>query len=807
MAKKQHAKGRLDKYYYMAKEQGYRARSAFKLIQLNKKFQFLEQSKVVVDLCAAPGGWLQVCAKYMPQQSLIVGVDLVPIKPVAGVTTFVDDITTGSCRSTLKSELKGWKADVFLHDGAPNVGTSWLQDAFTQAELTLSALKLSTEFLVAGGTFVTKVFRSKDYNKLLWLFQQLFDRVEATKPASSRNVSAEIFVVCRGFKAPKRIDPKLLDPRWALKEVDAMDSEHMDAKQLQERQGAMLNDLFHPEKRRRQREGYADGQYTLHTVQPVDAFIQSSDYLGILARSNQLSLLSSECQDETLLSRIITSALTTEEIREYLSDLKVLGKKEFKQLIRWRESMRFMLGLQSAKQTAAVTEEQQDKPVDEDDIEAVLLREEESLVAKQRRAKKKQRERKAKLLLRLRLGMETPDEIGLDAGYQGLEAFPEFDDQDEHYSSNSSSSSDDDGSDSDNEVKKVDRLEADLDLLYEAYQQRKIERNPTLKVKKAKEEKNKLKQEFDEWYGVAYDKQNGLDETAQDTNGDSSCTSDDENEGNSPDMSRKAKIFFDNPIFNVVNNSLFDKEMVDANPSDSEEDNQEEKRTKNKRQKMMKAFDDDDEEVLVKQHIPTRNTETNDSDIDDFVLDTAEKYSLAQRMLTASGKRDLIDDAFNRYAFNEAADELPHWFVQDEDRHNKPSMPVTKEAVEIIKQKQRALDARPIKKVAEAKFRKQMRLQRRMAKSAKKAEGVLENDNDEQTDKSKLEAIAKLMQKAKAKPRQSEKPKLVVAKGMNRGQKGRPKGVKGRYKMVDSRMKKELRADKRTAAASKKRRR
>ena len=239
---KKNSKGRLDRYYYLAKEKGYRARSSFKIIQINEKFgHFLEKSKVVIDLCAAPGSWCQVASQLCPVNSLIIGVDIVPIKPLPNCITFQSDITTEDCRSKLRGHMKTWKADTVLHDGAPNVGLGWVQDAFTQSQLTLQALKLAVENLIVGGTFVTKIFRSRDYNNLMWVFQQLFDKVEATKPPSSRNVSAEIFVVCRGFKAPKKLDPRLLDPREVFEELNGKKSVNNEEK------------VFNPEKKRRQR--------------------------------------------------------------------------------------------------------------------------------------------------------------------------------------------------------------------------------------------------------------------------------------------------------------------------------------------------------------------------------------------------------------------------------------------------------------------------------------------------------------------------------------------------------------------------
>jgi AdoMet-dependent rRNA methyltransferase SPB1 len=272
------AKGRLDKFYQLAKEQGYRSRAAFKLLQLNKRNNFLTKARGCIDLCAAPGSWLQVAAKHMPAGSKIIGVDLVPIKPIRNVVTFTEDITTQKCYSVLSKEMDGHAVDLVLADGAPNVGAAWAHDAFTQSALTLHACRLATEFLVPGGTFITKVFRSADYNALLYVFNQLFGRVEATKPQASRNTSAEIFVVCLDFKNPK-IDARLLDPKFAFEEVD---------------QPARVTDVFAKKRSKRQRNGYEPGNLTQHKKCPLSEFVASAQPVMMLGEYNQFIIIDAD---------------------------------------------------------------------------------------------------------------------------------------------------------------------------------------------------------------------------------------------------------------------------------------------------------------------------------------------------------------------------------------------------------------------------------------------------------------------------------------------------------------------------------
>lgn len=174
-----------------------------------------------------------------------------------------------------------------------------------------------------------------------------------------------------------------------------------------------------------------------------------------------------------------------------------------------------------------------------------------------------------------------------------------------------------------------------------------------------------------------------------------------------------------------------------------------------------------------------------------MALTNAETVTLAQQLVNREKTRtQLINDGFNRYSLN-SKEGLPAWFLDDETKHYKANIPITKEAVVALRAKQRALDARPIKKVAEAKARKKYKAAQRLEKAMKKAEGV--NATADLSERQKAQQIEKLLRKGMSSAKKKTDVKVVVAKGPHRGVRGRPKGVKGRYVMVDARMRKEVR--------------
>lgn len=183
------------------------------------------------------------------------------------------------CIAQIKKELRHFKADVVLNDGAPNVGAEWTKDAYNQAELSLYALRVATEVLRKGGVYITKVFRSKDYNSLLFVLNHLFNKVESTKPMASRTQSAEIFVVCQGFKAPDTIDPKFLDPKHVFEEIeDEMDT----SKQI-----TSLKKLLDV---KRNRGGYGD-KTSLYAETDLIEFMDCADPYQFLSTYNTVRII------------------------------------------------------------------------------------------------------------------------------------------------------------------------------------------------------------------------------------------------------------------------------------------------------------------------------------------------------------------------------------------------------------------------------------------------------------------------------------------------------------------------------------
>ena len=192
----------------------YRARSAYKLLQLDEQFDLLNESVVrAVDLCAAPGSWSQVLTARLHRPGVdarIVAVDLQEMSPIEGVITLQGDITSYQTVQAVISACGGELADLVICDGAPDVTGLHDLDEYVQFQLLLSALNISTLLLRSGGTFVAKVFRGENIDLLIAKLRIFFaDGVWVAKPKSSRNSSIECFIVGKGFCMPAGYVPEL----------------------------------------------------------------------------------------------------------------------------------------------------------------------------------------------------------------------------------------------------------------------------------------------------------------------------------------------------------------------------------------------------------------------------------------------------------------------------------------------------------------------------------------------------------------------------------------------------------------------
>jgi 23S rRNA (uridine2552-2'-O)-methyltransferase len=187
-------------YYKMAKKQGYRARSSYKLKQIQKKYHIISSGDKVLDLGAAPGGWSQMAYEYVGDSGLIIGVDLSRIKPIEGIIFLQSDATDESTIEKIRECLDYNKVDVILSDMAPNISGNYSMDQAKSIFLAETSLVVAEKILSPGGNFVCKVFMGEDFEELLNKIKNYFTTVKCFSPHASRKSSSETYIIGKSYK-------------------------------------------------------------------------------------------------------------------------------------------------------------------------------------------------------------------------------------------------------------------------------------------------------------------------------------------------------------------------------------------------------------------------------------------------------------------------------------------------------------------------------------------------------------------------------------------------------------------------------
>jgi 23S rRNA (uridine2552-2'-O)-methyltransferase len=187
-----------DPYVAAARQQGWRSRAAFKLLDLDDRFHLIRRGASVLDLGAAPGGWTQVAVRR--GAGTVVGIDLLEMDPIPGAVILQGDFTEPEMQARLAGLLAGGKADIVLSDMAPNTTGHAATDHIRIMALAEQALAFAADTLAEGGHFVAKVFQGGSERQMLAEMKRSFSAVRHAKPPSSRKESSELYVVASGFR-------------------------------------------------------------------------------------------------------------------------------------------------------------------------------------------------------------------------------------------------------------------------------------------------------------------------------------------------------------------------------------------------------------------------------------------------------------------------------------------------------------------------------------------------------------------------------------------------------------------------------
>ncbi len=187
-------------FYQEAKRVGYRARSAFKLQQIQRRFHLIPKDGIVVDLGAAPGGWSQIAKELVGPHGHVIGADLSNIRPLEGVIFIQGDVTKHETIQQIMQEMQGNKADVALSDMSPDISGNYSVDQARSAWLCDCALNVALQILRPGGHFLCKIFEGEDTKTFIEKVKRHFMIVKTFSPEASRKSSSEVYIVAKSFK-------------------------------------------------------------------------------------------------------------------------------------------------------------------------------------------------------------------------------------------------------------------------------------------------------------------------------------------------------------------------------------------------------------------------------------------------------------------------------------------------------------------------------------------------------------------------------------------------------------------------------
>jgi 23S rRNA (uridine2552-2'-O)-methyltransferase len=189
-----------DQFVKRAHAEKYRARSAYKLLDIQKKDRLIRPGMIIIDLGAAPGAWSQVAVGLLKGHGQVIALDKLPIKPLSFVQIIQGDLLDVSTQNTLYDSMAGKKADLVLSDIAPSTSGIKILDQARSMELAMLAFNMARRLLKTGGNFLVKVFQGDDLLTYKQLLNQHFETVLVRKPESSRSRSVEIYLLAKGLK-------------------------------------------------------------------------------------------------------------------------------------------------------------------------------------------------------------------------------------------------------------------------------------------------------------------------------------------------------------------------------------------------------------------------------------------------------------------------------------------------------------------------------------------------------------------------------------------------------------------------------